>query len=245
MIINILLCDDSKNDLRLLKKYIEQFFFQLPDSFDYHIDECSSGEDLLSKCKENLYHAVFLDIEMPGMNGLETARALRDSNSSILIVFVSSYDRFMRDSFEVQPFQYMEKPVSYDMTKKVCQSVIKVLSEKRSSILTISTGNGDILIDIHNLTYIQTLKGHKNSLEFHLNTGNYHVASGTVFAWENELKEYGFISSRRGVLVNINQVLGISDNQIVLKNNEILPLSRRQARIFHDTFVNHVISVLN
>ncbi len=245
MIINILLCDDCKNDLRLLKKYIEQFFFQLPDSFDYHIDECSSGEDLLSKCKENLYQAVFLDIEMPGMNGLETARALRESNSSILIVFVSSYDRFMRDSFEVQPFQYMEKPVNCDMTKKVCQSIIKVLSENRFSILAISTGNGDILIDIHNLTFIQAQKGHKNSLEFHLNTGKYHVTSGTVLAWENELKKYGFISSRRGVLVNINQVLGISDNQIILKNKETLPLSRRQARIFHDTFVNHVISVLN
>ncbi|MBO4346297.1 MAG: hypothetical protein J5840_01515 [Lachnospiraceae bacterium] len=53
------------------------------------------------------------------------------------------------------------------------------------------------------------------------------------------------MSSRRGVLVNINQVLGISDNQIILKNKETLPLSRRQAKIIHDTFVNHVISVLN
>ncbi len=243
MIINILICDDNPNDLLNLKKNIDRFFFQLPESFDYHIDECTSGESLLSMCSENVYHALFLDIELPGINGLEAAKKLRKSNNSIIIIFVTSYDQFMRDSFEVQPYQYLEKPIHFESAKKVCQSIIQTISNNHSSILAISTANGNILINIHDLAYIQSVKGKKNLLEFHLKNREIHYTNGTILAWENELKDYGFIFSRRGVLVNINLVHIITNDQVILKNNETLPLSRRQAKTFHDTFVNHVISI--
>ncbi len=244
MFINILICDDCQDDLRALKKNIERFFFNLPDSFDYHIDDYSSGEELLSKYKENHYHVVFLDIELPGINGIEVARKLRENNNNLIIVFVTSYNQFMRDSFEVQPYQYLEKPILFEATKKVCQSIIKTLSNNHSSILTISTDEGDFVINLQELMYIQNIKGKKNVIEFHLQNNDIHITNGTIQSWENELKKYGFVSSMRGILVNINHVRVITNDQVILKNNEALPLSRRQAKTIHENFVNHVVSLI-
>ena len=197
MFINILICDDCQEDLMALRQNIERFFFNLPDTYDYHIDSFSLGTELLKKYNENLYQIVFLDIEMPEINGLEVAKKLRENNNSLFIIFVSSYDQFMKDSFEVQPYQYLEN-----------------------------------------------IKGKKNYLEFHLQSGEIYITNGTIQSWENALKEYGFVPSMRGILVNIYHIKIIQSTQVILKNNESLPLSRRQAKIIHETFVNHVISLI-
>ncbi len=244
MFINILICDDCQEDLMALRQNIERFFFNLPDTYDYHIDSFSLGTELLKKYNENHYQIVFLDIEMPEINGLEVAKKLRENNNSLFIIFVSSYDQFMKDSFEVQPYQYLEKPIMFDSTKKVLQSIIKTLSNNQSSILTISTVDGDYLINLKELMYIQNIKGKKNYLEFHLQSGEIYITNGTIQSWENALKEYGFVPSMRGILVNIYHIKIIQSTQVILKNNESLPLSRRQAKIIHETFVNHVISLI-
>ena len=244
MFINILICDDCQEDMIALKKNIERFFFGLPDSYDYHIDTFSSGIELLENYKESPYQIVFLDIEMPRINGLEVAKKLREKNNSLIIIFVSSYDQFMKDSFEVQPYQYLEKPILYESTKKLFQSIIKTLSKTQSTILTISTNEGDYLINLNELMYIQNIKGTKNYLEFHLQNGEILATNGTIQSWENKLRQYGFIPSMRGIIVNIYHVKIIQSTQIILKNKEVLPLSRRQAKVIHENFVNHVISLI-
>ena len=244
MTLSILLCDDDQNDLDVLKTNLDQFFFKSPDTFEYHIDTCTSGEELLNLFSQGVYNIVFLDIELSGINGIEVARKLRNDNNSLIIVFVTSYDSFMRASFEVQPFQYIEKPVNRESIRKICLSIIDNLSKTHSYIITIPTALGNNIINIHDLSYIQAVKAHKNTIEFHLKNGTVFVSTGTLLAWEAELKEYGFLQSCRGFLVNIHQVRIITSNQIILLNNEVLPLSRRQYKIIHDTFVNHVISVL-
>ena len=92
--------------------------------------------------------------------------------------------------------------------------------------------------------YIQNIKGKKNYLEFHLQSGEIHITNGTIQSWENKLEKYGFVPSMRGIIVNIYHVKIIQSTQVILKNNEALPLSRRQAKIIHETFVNHVISLI-
>ena len=102
----------------------------------------------------------------------------------------------------------------------------------------------DILLNTPELMYLQSVKNHKLLLNFHLSNGKTYVANGKISFWEKELKPFGFLSSIRGTLVNINYVRIITNNQIILKNDGILPLSRRQAKLFNDTFVNNIISVL-
>ncbi len=245
MIISILICDDNNDDLNNLKNNIDRFFFELPESYDCRIQTCHTGEELLSLTKSNLYHAIFLDIELPGINGIDVAKKIRENNDNLFIIFVTSYERFMRDSFEVQPFQYIEKPITNECTYKICRSLINAISKKLFSIITISTTDGDILLNTHDLMYLKSVKNEKLVLEFHLSTGEKYITNGKIAFWEKELKSFGFLSSIRGTLVNIKHVRIIADNHIILKNDEILPLSRRQSKLFNDTFVNHVISVLH
>ena len=239
-----MICDDNSDELQILKSYIERFFFELPESYNYKIDTCSNGEELLAKCNSLVYHAIFLDIELPDFNGIDIAKNLRKENDNVFIIFVTSYEKYMRDSFEVQPFRFIDKPISYEFTYKICQSLIKALTKTHFSIITISTVDGEMLINANELLYIQSVKNKKNTLSFFLSNGDKHISTGKFSYWEEELKSFGFISSIRGTLVNINHVRIITNNQLILKNDEILPLSRRQAKLFHDTFVNHIISVL-
>ena len=96
----IALCDDEKifhwNVISLLEKYREE------RGLSFQIVEFSSGAEVLNY-KEDIF-LVFMDVEMPGMNGIETAKFLRQKNKETIIVFLTSHAEMMQKAFEVKAF---------------------------------------------------------------------------------------------------------------------------------------------
>jgi DNA-binding LytR/AlgR family response regulator len=242
MLINYLLCDDNLEDLKSLETSLLRYSFELPDYIQYHIDTCTSGLDFLKLCREKTYQVAFLDIEMPGINGLEAAQSLRQTNEDILIIFITSYNQYLRDSFNVQAFQYLDKPLNYNILSDLCNTITKKLAKSNHHIISIETEQGDILINLDELMYIEV--SNRKMLSFHLSNQKVYTTAGIMNYWETTLKDYGFVIPCRGKLTNINFVRVITKDQIVLKNGEILPLSRRQSKIIHDLFANKVLSTI-
>ena len=107
----IAICDDEKSIGLILEEKIKKL---LPDAV---IETYLSGDELIaSGCKPDM---LFLDIQMPGMNGMETARILRQKNERMVLIFVTAVEEYVFEAFDVAAFHYLVKPFSDEKFEEV------------------------------------------------------------------------------------------------------------------------------
>ena len=244
MLINVLLCDDDIADLQKLYDMLEKFLFKLPDFYNYHIDYCTTGNEFLSLAEKNIYQIAFLDIELPDISGLEAAKKLRNQNEDIIIVFVSYHDRYLRDILEVQPFRYLDKPLNPKLLENTCQAILGQMEKNKASILCIEHEKEKQLINTKDILFIDVDRKQKNVLCFHLTNNSTVIGNGTLRDYAALLEERDFVSPKKGYLVNLRFVKSLTANQIYLKDNTVLPLSRRQAKQVENLFANHILAII-
>ena len=117
----IAVCDDNNDYINIFEKYIEDLKDKKLDYDIYY-----SGEELLRAYEydDPGYDAIFLDMEMGKLGGIETANRIRIKDKHIIIVFVTSHKKYMQSSFQCMPFRFLIKPISYTdfqtVYKEVC-----------------------------------------------------------------------------------------------------------------------------
>ena len=123
----IAICDDDKKLRKDLRHLIEvQLDFM---AFAYEIEEYESGNCILEHMDKNEPDILFLDIEMPGMGGMDTAKVLRKFDKKVLIIFVTAYPDYVFQGYEVHAFHYILKPYKKEKIKEVLESAVKVDGE--------------------------------------------------------------------------------------------------------------------
>ena len=133
--INIAIVDDEEKERRLLTSYIERHFSN--DKRRYNITLFDRAETFLYNYKSN-FDVIFMDIELPGMNGMETSKKLRELDSVVTLIFVTNMAQFAVKGYEVQAMDFVVKPVSYyDFSLKM----------KRAECAISSREGADIVID--------------------------------------------------------------------------------------------------
>lgn len=120
----IILCDDEKSIQSFLKQKITHFLAK--KNIPCEILCCNSGEEVLSLARQGAsMDLLFLDIQMPGRNGMEIARQLRRQYRDILIIFVTALSEYVYEAFDVNAFHYLVKPFSEEKLRKVLDSALE------------------------------------------------------------------------------------------------------------------------
>ncbi len=115
--IRVAIADDNEG-MRL----IEAKLIALAEGFDL-AGEAADGESLLALVREKRPQVVFLDVDMPGMNGVECARRIRETDPDVVLIFATAHEGYMGDAFEVYAFDYLVKPFR---TERVLETLRKV-----------------------------------------------------------------------------------------------------------------------
>ncbi len=173
----IAICDDDKQDAAFIEDFLltQKLHGVVCDVF-------ASGEELLHYKETNdmRYDIYFLDIEMPGRNGIEIAQVIRETDSQALIIYVTSYHDYVYDVFETLPFRFLRKPLRIADLEKAWRAVDEKL-----------TTNTQIFSFIQNRYHCQVLTGdimyfesrgrkitlHTQKAEYHFNDRLYRVYS--------------------------------------------------------------------
>jgi two-component system, LytTR family, response regulator len=117
----IAICDDEKSIGLILEEKIKKL---LPDAV---IDKYLSGDELIaSGCEPDI---LFLDIQMPGMDGMETARILRQKNERMVLIFVTAVEEYVFQAFDVAAFHYLVKPFSDEKFEEVVKRAVRSIKE--------------------------------------------------------------------------------------------------------------------
>lgn len=231
----IAICDDEKqlliNIMSLLMSYEEERHTKL---------YCKSYEnalDLLSAMDHENYDLVFLDILMPGINGIQTAREIRQKNENIKIVFLTSSTEYAVESYSVQAFNYLLKPVIKERLFPVLDQIADLLRKPYDS-LTIQTQSSIFRLPYIKIEYIEIMS---KTLYFHLTDGSIKKVRGNLSQYEPLLlSRPDFCKIHRSYMVNLNWVAEIRNKELTTMSGHRVPIARsacQQVRTAYTEFL--------
>lgn len=222
--IKIAICDDEANARAYLASLIKA------QGCTCEISEYSSADDCLKSRQE--YDLLFLDIELnSGADGMDIAREIRKSQiKQPVIVFVTGYEKYVFDAFDVGAFQYLLKPVNEEKFAEIFKRAVKqILSEdgKKRRTLTLRTAHETRTVPLDSIRYIES-SNHKVIL--HLTDGEF-ACYAKIGELETELQGQ-FFRIHKGYLVNLSYVSGYSRTELTLTNGDKLLLSKYKYQDF-------------
>lgn len=228
--IRIAICDDESNARAYLSSLIRA------QSRSCEIVEYASAGDLLADARE--IDLLFLDIELTPSGGQPDGMALagrireRAAGSQPVIVFVTGYDKYVFDAFDVGAFQYLLKPVDEEKFARVFARAAEQITVRRerpgrSRVLTLQSAGSGRTVPLDDLYYVES-SNHKVVL--HLKNGEF-ACYGKIRDLELELHNQ-FFRVHKGYLVNLSYVAGYGRTEVSLVNGERLLLSKYKYQDF-------------
>lgn len=193
-----------------------------------NIYEFTNGNDL---CETNMaFDMVFLDYQMPCLDGMETARILRKRNAFCSIVFVTNYPDFVFDSFEVSPYRFLKKPINLGQIESLLTTYVAY--QKALAPIIINDYDGQKIIESKDIIY---LEGDGKYCVIRTTTETVH-SSKTLAGVLELLPQYCFFRVHKTYAVNLYCVQQIIGREILLKNGEKVLLSRNKVTNFKTTY---------
>ncbi|MCH5296344.1 MAG: response regulator transcription factor [Ruminococcus sp.] len=217
--IKIAVCDDEKRVLNEISEKIHAEFKRLNCQADMY--NTNNPFELIEHIKINKVDVLFLDIDMPSLSGMDIAQFLMDNDTKTLLVFVTSHDALVYQSFRYHPFGFIRKSHFDEEIGAVVRSLIVEL-QKKSEYFSFKTNEGFFKVLFTDILYFDSKS---NYINLHL-AENLYKFRGTITSLESELSSKGFIRTHKGFLVNQQHIFAIKGDDIELSNKEILPIGR-------------------
>ena len=231
---NIAICDDEPVALELLGSSVRGAF--KARNVDALIEPFTRPRELLLKMQKVSFDLLFLDIEMPGMTGLELAQRLRREGNLIDIIYISSREDLVFDALRTNPRGFIRKT-------RLIQDVSGVIDTYLAYRKADDQPKTLILQDRDQMTYIQMDK-----LQYIEGSGKIQLAHivgkeqptelhKSMQELEEELTPQGFLRIHKGYLLNYRFIRRIGDNEVSLTSGELLPISRRKYQEIRDAYM--------
>ena len=226
----IAVCDDEERFLTDIRRHIDKIY----SSLDVIVDCYNSGKNLLKSFEKQPYDLVFLDIEMPEMDGITLARKLRDLSGKLNIVFLTGHVEYALEGYEVNALRYLTKPVKEEKLFEVLRYVSDKLTENRK--LKIRLDGEDTFIDVNDIIY---LEAQNQYIMIYTKTGDYLVRYN-ISDYENELAKDGFFRTHRSYLVSLSKVKQVGKTDVVMEGDKTVPVSRGNIKSLKEALYSYI-----
>ena len=232
----IAICDDEKKIRELIKEGIPKYYFS--NNIDFSIQTFESGRELLNSDLA-LIDVLFLDVDMPEMNGMEVARSIRERDKDMLIIFLTAYSEFVFESFKVDAFRYLVKPVQNHELTETLEAVYKKLSTPEE-YLNFQFQNERFSIKYSDIIYVE---GMRDKIWFYCNSGVYRWR-GTIKGLNEKLKEKGFFQVHRSYILNMNKIQKYSSQMVLMEGGYEVPVSKYRMNEFKEEYIKFWSKIL-
>ena len=227
----IAICDDEE----IYRVELKTILDKLLANVDYDIDTFSDGTILSEAFSKEPYDLVFLDIEMPAVDGITLAKKIRSKSENVFIVFLTSHIEYALEGYEVNALRYLTKPVDIDKLRDVLKYVLDKQGSNSHQIIIKEDGE-DILIDINDVIYMESMN---QNVRIVTSAGE-HIIRYNIGDFEEELKDDGFFRIHRGYLISLSKVKRLAKNDVVMDGDVTLPVSRSNVKPLKDAFYSYV-----
>ena len=233
--IHIAICDDEKRMSDHIRAMASDFFRK--KNREIYFRTFSSGEELLSY--DGQIDILFLDIQMKGMDGMETARKLRASKFRGFLLFITVLKEMVFQSFEVQAYDYLVKPVEEKQFEKTMERLYTSMQNASEDSLLVQKGYEGRIIPKDGIVFCEII-----DRKIYLN-----LASGEVVDYyeriENLETKLGshFFRCHRSYLINLKHLKGYKNGTAYLDNGKEVPVSRLRSREFSGVVLQYMKNI--
>ena len=226
MNIRLAMCDDNEKMLPIIAGAAKSAF--QAQGIETDISLFTSGEDLLKSLEKNHYQLILLDIEMPGMDGIDVGRKLRAAGDDAKIVFVSEAESRVFESFQVQPLGFVRKSNFLNDITAVAELFLRTCSkEETGGTLELNVRTGTVSVKTRAIRYVEGngnyqllyIEGKKEPMEVKM----------TMDKLEQMTEPHGFIRVHKGFLVNYQYIHRVTAGEVILSDGASIPVGRSKA----------------
>ena len=219
----VLIVEDETNEQRILARHIARFGRESGEQFQIQWLQ-SAVEFVRSKARFDL---VLLDIDLPGINGMEAAQLLRVYDEDTPIIFVTNLAKYAVKGYEVGALDFMLKPVSYPSFALRMEKALAVMRQNAPRMIIAPTSEGHRILPVSRVAFIDVSN---HSVVYHLEDGSAVASRGSLSKAEGALKGSSFVRISNSCLINMSMVHTIGAKGLVMTTGDILSFSRSRRR---------------
>jgi Response regulator of the LytR/AlgR family len=214
----VAICDDSPRDIEKIERVLD-----LIKDIEVDYDVFQSAEEMLLYIENDtrLYQIYIFDIEMPGMNGLKLAAEIRKNDKKALFVFLTSYNQYMKDVFDVVTFDFVSKPITVSALKEILNKAVNYLGFMKQNFY-FSYRQNKFVLSCDDIIYIEKMG---RQARIHTSNDMYNANLTIAGIWK-QLDSEMFAHIHTSLIVNLGYVKEIVQYKLVLKNGEVLYIAR-------------------
>ena len=185
-----------------------------------------------------VYDIIFLDIEMPHLDGMKAAHIIREKDEHVILVFITNVARYAVKGYEVQAMDYILKPLSYDSFSSKMDRIVRTAKRREEKSVLLSSADGTKRIPVSHILYAEVIR---HQVIYHTEDGDIFVRASLKDA-EDLLEGCGFEKCNSGFLVNLRHVRGVADD-FALVGSDRLPVSRAKKKAFMQALAAYIGSM--
>ena len=237
--IKIAFCDDDMEVLHQMNELLDRYRVERNEDITYAAFQ--SPFELLTEIEKGIRPDIlFLDVVMPGQNGMDVAKEIRQYDTNMKIIFLTSSPEFAVESYSVGAYFYQLKPIWEESFFRLMDAVLAECEKKKKNSVILRSKDGITRIDLQQLEYCEVL-GRK--LLFHLENGAVLESAGSLDDLAGQLMQYSnFFRPHRSFLVNMEYIQNISSRSIKMVNDAEIPIPHGKCSEIKNTYMEYAFN---
>lgn len=232
--LQIAIVEDDEAERERLKHYTETFFGERKEPVK--IRTFGDGIGLVSPYQTG-YDIILLDIQMPVLDGIATARKIREKDEEVILIFITNMVQYALKGYSVGAMNFVLKPVTYFAFCEEMKQALGRLKKRQASYVIVKVEDGVIRLNRNDLYYAEM---QKRKVLLHTRNG-VHSMSGTLLKLEGLLADERFFRCHSGCLVNLQHITQVRPDTVVLCGGEAeVPLSRHRKKELEMLLMNQI-----
>ena len=215
----IAVCEDNNIVAAFMEDYIASM-----DAENIEYEIFTSGDDLIHYMeRENVtFIILFMDIEMPGRNGIETSAYVREKDKNALIIFITDHKEYVYEVFDVLPFRFLIKPVTREALNLVMKKAFEHFNLTKQ-VFFFKQNKTQLQVAFDEIIYFE---GNLRKVRL-VTTGGEYDFYGKISEVVKKLDGNLFLQIHNSYIVNMDQIRRISESVVLLKSGTTLPISKK------------------
>lgn len=225
--------DDTCTDRQVMLEALERFEKEEQVALTIHTFE--NAERFLETYEEVCPELVILDIDMPGLNGMEAAHRIREKDENVSLLFVTNVMHYALEGYAVDALDYLIKPVQYEALVLRLQKARRYIARNRDERISLRAAGGMVTLQTSEIYYVESMLHYLN---WHTRQGEYRVRESMSKA-EQRLKDSSFASCNKSFLVNLRYVEAIQKDEVTVAGTA-LKISRGKKAEFINRYTRYL-----
>ena len=229
----VAIIEDMDENIAILQTYLNRYGKE--HALQIQTSSYKDGMHFITDYRP-VWDLILLDIEMPLLNGMDTARQIRKTDPDVLIIFITCLTQYAIEGYSVRALDYVLKPVQYYAFAAKLDQVCEILASRQQNPILVSCREGQVKLLPEQILYVEV---QDHTLCYHTSQQLFHTTgTQSLGKLASALKDSGFVRCHQAYLINLRYVTRY-DRSTVFLGSETLPISRTYYRDFVQALLDY------